>query len=421
MKAEIIAVGTELLLGDILNTNAQFLSKQLAEMGFTVYHQSVIGDNSERLYELVKQAQTRSELIVFSGGLGPTDDDLTKQTVARAFDDELVFDKTEMDKISAYLTSTNKPVTKNNEKQAYIPKNGGKFENEKGTAPGVYFEKDGCTAVLLPGPPSELQPLFLNKVKPFLAKYQNGALHSVSLRIFGIGESELEGRVMRFLNRANPTSALYAKQGEVLLRVTAYAETEQKALEMCMPTVDEIKQELGSLIYGYDDDCLEGVAVKLLKENGLKLATAESCTGGMLSQRITSQSGASEVFDCGVCSYANEIKHKILGVKNETLAEFGAVSPQVAAQMAQGVALLANADMGIGITGIAGPGGGTPQKPVGLIYVGAYFKGKIYVKKLNVGGRGRHHARHMACQNALDMIRRLCLGIEINNAKEYTI
>ena len=421
MKAEIIAVGTELLLGDILNTNAQFLSKQLAEMGFSVYHQSVVGDNAERLYRLVKQAQTRSELIVFYGGLGPTDDDLTKQTVARAFDDELVFDRDEMDKISSYLTATNKPVTKNNEKQAYVPKKGGKFENEKGTAPGVYFEKDGCTAVLLPGPPSELQPLFLNKVKPFLAKYQKGALHSVSLRIFGIGESELEGRVMRFLNGSNPTAALYAKPGEVLLRVTAYAETEEKAYDMCMPTVDMIKNELGSLIYGYDDDSLESVAVKLLKEKGLKLATAESCTGGMLSQRITSQSGASEVFDCGVCSYANEIKHKILGVKNETLAEFGAVSPQVAAQMAQGAALLANADIGIGITGIAGPGGGTPQKPVGLIYVGAYYKNKIYVKQLNVGGRGRNHARHMACQNALDMIRRLCLEIEINNAKEYTI
>lgn len=415
MKAEIIAVGTELLLGDILNTNAQFLSKELAGLGFSVYYQTVVGDNAARLEELVRGGAARSELLVFCGGLGPTGDDLTKETVARAFADPLRFDEEELKKIEAFFSAIGRPMAENNRKQAMIPVRGGKFQNPNGTAPGVYFEGEGKTAVLLPGPPRELMPMFENEVKPFLRRFQNAAIESITLRITGVGESSLEPMVAGFLQAENPTAALYAKDGEVHLRVTARAEDRKKARRMCQEKAAEIEAALPGLVYGYDDETLEQVVVRLLKEQGKTLATAESCTGGLISQRITGVSGASEVFGCGVCSYANEIKHRVLGVPEETLRRYGAVSPQVAAQMAQGAAKLAGADIAVSVTGIAGPGGGTDEKPVGLVWLGLYSPQETKTVELRIGNVGREQVRWRASQKALNAVRRLCLGLPVED------
>ncbi|MDO5603318.1 MAG: competence/damage-inducible protein A [Oscillospiraceae bacterium] len=413
MKAEIIAVGTELLLGDILNTNAQFLSQELAELGFSVFYQTVVGDNAARLEETVRAAAARSDLLIFSGGLGPTGDDLTKETVARAFDDPLRFDEDEMKKIEAFFASIGRPMTENNRKQAMVPVHGGKFQNPNGTAPGVYFEKDGKTAVLLPGPPRELRPMFENEVKPFLCRFQNAVIKSLTLRITGVGESNLEPMVARFLDEANPSAALYAKDGEVHLRVTARAQGEEEALRLCSEKAREIEAALPGLVYGYDDETLEEVVVHLLKGQGKTLATAESCTGGLISQRITSVAGASEVFGFGVCSYANEIKHRVLGVTEEALQKYGAVSPQTAAQMAEGAARLAEADYAVSVTGIAGPGGGTAEKPVGLVWMGLYSPQGIQTIELRLGDVGREQVRWRTSQKALNAVRRLCLGLPV--------
>ena len=415
MKAEIIAVGTELLLGDIINTNAHYLANQLAEMGFIVYHQSVVGDNPARLQELVTQAKNRSDIIIFSGGLGPTKDDLTKETVAKVFGDKLILDPIELAKIKNYFKTTNRQYTDNNEKQAFVPEKGRKIENDNGTAPGIFFEDNGTVAILLPGPPKELIPMFTDKVKPILQAYQKTSLFSVNLNVFGIGESFLEGKIEKFLAMENPTCALYAKQGEVRIRVTAMAETSLLAEQLCMPVCDDIKAVIGDNIYGHDAENLATIVVQLLQKNNLTVATAESCTGGMLSSALTGVSGSSDVISLGICSYSNEIKHKMLGVSLKTINDFTAVSKETACEMALGIKKCAESDFGVGITGYAGPTGGTETNPVGTVYIAVCFKEKTYVKRISSGGRGRNHVRYMACQQALDMLRRLVLNIDIKD------
>ncbi len=413
MKAEIINVGTELLLGDILNTNSQYLASQLANMGFSVYRQTVIGDNSNRLADVVLQAKKRCDLLIFTGGLGPTDDDLTKETVAKAFNDSLVYDDEEYQKIVEYFKNTTRPCTQNNKKQAFLPVNGGKFENDNGTAPGVYFTDNGCTAILLPGPPKELIPMFENKVVPFLQPYISGCIYSINLNVFGIGESNLETKIKNFLDMQNPTVALYAKHGEVRIRVTAFEQDKQQAKNSCNEICSQIKNVIGDYIYGTNDDTLESVLVELLKTKQLKISTCESCTGGMLSQRLTDVSGASQVFEMGVCSYSNRIKNKIVGVCNDTLQAYTEVSNQVASEMADGVLKLSGADYAVSTTGIAGPTGGTEQNPVGTVYIAVKNKDeRCILKRITVGGRGRYHVKHMACQYALDMVRRDILQLE---------
>ncbi|MDD3430279.1 MAG: competence/damage-inducible protein A [Oscillospiraceae bacterium] len=411
MKAEIIAVGTELLLGDIVNTNAQYLAKELAQLGITVHYQSVVGDNPARLTECVKQAKSRSDILLFSGGLGPTEDDLTKETVAAAFGDTLVFDAAQMEKIESFFKRTGRPMAPNNRKQAMIPAHGKKIENDNGTAPGVIFADGTQYAILMPGPPKELKPMFEARVKPFLKSLCGGAIVSISMREFGIGESHLETIVKPFLDDTNPTTALYAKDGEVLLRITAKAESTLQAQSICAARADEVQAALGAFYYGRDVDGLEEVVVPLLAQKQLQIATAESCTGGLLSSRITNVSGASSVFSFGCCTYANIAKEKAIGVSHATLQQFGAVSSQTAGEMAAGVAKAASAHIGVGITGIAGPTGGTPEKPVGLVYIGVYYNQKVYIKKITEGERGRAHVRWMATQNALDMVRRLLQGL----------
>lgn len=413
MTAEIIAVGTELLLGDILNTNAQFLSRQLAQLGISVHFQSVVGDNPARLESVVRLAMQRSDLLLFSGGLGPTDDDVTKQTVARAFEDELRLDKEELARIRAFFAAWGRTMPQNNEKQAYVPVRGRKLKNENGTAPGMLFEtrQGGKWAVLLPGPPAELQPMFLQEVKPWLAGLTNCALHSLTLRVAGIGESHLETKVARLLTGENPTAALYAKTGEVFIRITAKAGNAAQAEAMCRTFATRFYDVLGDAIYGEDEETLAAALVHALQKTGKTAATAESCTGGLVSAAITDVPGASEVFGFGACTYSNRQKMRVLGVSGETLQRYGAVSAETAAEMAQGVRRAAGADIGLGVTGIAGPGGGTKEKPVGLVFLAVACENKVYVQKLLIENRTRDTVRRFSAKYALEMLRRLALSL----------
>lgn len=371
MKAEILCVGTEILLGDIVNTNAVFLAQELARMGISVYHQSVVGDNSQRLKSCLQHSLEQSDLVITTGGLGPTYDDLTKETVADLFGLEMELNEESLRDIRAYFEKLNRPMTDNNIKQAMMPKGAIILKNENGTAPGLIVEGKGKAVVLLPGPPREMKPMFLHGVLPYLSRYIQGTFVSHNIHVFGIGEAQVESMLRdRMEALTNPTIAPYAKEGEMLLRITAGAETPEKADAMISPLIEEICGLLGEHVYGVDVGSLQTAVVQELSKRHLHIATAESCTGGLISKRITEVSGSSQVFDCGVCSYANEIKQRIVGVSEETLARFGAVSRQTAAEMAAGIRRLSHADIGISTTGIAGPGGGTPEKPVGLVYVG---------------------------------------------------
>ncbi len=413
MKAEIIAVGTELLLGDILNTNAQYLSRKLADLGFTVHFQSVVGDNPQRLQQLAQQAKHRSDIVIYSGGLGPTADDLTKETVAAAYGDPMQFDAAQFEKIEQYFKACNKPMSENNRKQAMVPANGKTLENRNGTAPGALFEQDGKIAILLPGPPKELVPMFEQEVQPILQQMQNSVLVSRVLRVYGIGESVLEGMVSHLLERENPTAALYAKTSEVVIRITAKAENKQRADQMCDETAQEFYQILGSSVYAEGEQPMEQTVVNLLAEQGKTVATAESCTGGLLSQRITSVAGSSKVFECGVCSYANRIKQSILGVPEDVLNLYGAVSSETAYYMAKGCQAISQADFAVGITGIAGPDGGSEEKPVGLVYVSVTDGTTVWIHRMVVAHRSREIVRFSATQKVLDMVRRLLLHLPL--------
>ena len=416
MTAEIICVGTELLLGDILNTNARFLARRLAALGFDVLHQQVVGDNPARLEAAVRQAMERSDLLVFSGGLGPTADDLTKETVARCFGDEMRYEPAVMESIRAFFTSTGRTTPANNEKQAMVPAKGGWFENPNGTAPAVWFEARGRRAVLLPGPPGELEPLWKSSVEPFLQKGQRRVLKSLVLGLCGIGESHAEELLGHLFRNENPTAAVYAKPAELTIRITAAAPDEAQALAACRDYAQNFYRLAGQYIYGEGEQGLEQALVEALAQKGLTLATAESCTGGLVSQRITAVPGASEVFGFGFVTYANEAKQKLLGVGVDTLAKHGAVSPQVAAAMAAGAARAAGADVAVALTGIAGPGGGTPEKPVGLVWLGAARGDQVFVKRLDIGRRDRATIRRAASSHALDAARRLALGLPIPGA-----
>lgn len=417
MNAEIICVGTELLLGEILNTNARFLACELAAAGINVLHQQVVGDNAQRLEEVVQQARERSEFLVLCGGLGPTEDDLTKQTVARCFHDELEYRSEIMDLITAYFASTGRTTPENNRRQAYVPKNGGWIRNDHGTAPAVWFRDGDRYALLLPGPPHELEGIWKESVRPVMHRKSSHVLNSLVLRVAGLGESHIEEKVGHLLKGANPTAALYAKPGDVRIRITASAETFMEARAICRSYAAGFYNILGDFIYGEDDDDLEHTVVHLFQKKNLTLATAESCTGGLVAQRITAVPGSSEMFGYGFVTYANAAKRSLLGVDARTLARHGAVSPETAAQMAAGALKASGADVAVSLTGIAGPGGGTPEKPVGLVYMGMATKDRLLVKKLQWGGHDRAGVRQMASCDALDAARRLALGVEVPGAE----
>lgn len=409
MNAEIIAVGTELLLGQIVNTNAQFLSQELSRLGINVYFQTVVGDNSMRLQETFENALSRADVIVLTGGLGPTKDDLTKETVAKTLGLELELHEESLRKIKGFFASIHREMSHNNEKQAYLPKGCNVLINDNGTAPGCLIEKNGKIVVMLPGPPQEMEPMFKASVYPYLRSKTTEIIYSKVLRIFGIGESALEERLNDLIDRqSNPTIAPYAKQGEVTLRITAKCENEVQAEKMIQPIEDEIRNRLGIAVYGEGEESLEEVVSKLLLEKGVTLATAESCTGGLLGEKITRIPGISAVYLAGVITYSNEAKMKLLGVSEETLTLHGAVSSQTAKEMARGIRDSSNSDIGISITGIAGPGGGTEEKPIGLVYVGMSTREKCWYKELRLAG-SRQRIRNMTTMYALDTIRRYLL------------
>lgn len=402
---ELISVGTEILLGDILNTDAQYLSIELAKLGISVIHQSTVGDNRERLLAQLDEAAKRSDIIILSGGLGPTPDDLTKEVCCEFFGKEMFLHEPTVEKIKKYFSSKGIEMAQNNLKQAMLPKDCVIFPNDNGTAPGMAIEKDGVHILVLPGPPRELKPMFQNCAVPYLMQFSDRIIVSHNIRTFGIGESSMAERVNDLFDAQNPTVAPYAKDGEALLRVTAMAKTKEDAESLCEPIIEEIKKRLDAYVYGVDYNCIEEAVVGMLKEHHLKVATAESCTGGLIAKRITDVPGASEVFECGIISYANGIKHKVLGVSEDNLNKYGAVSEPVAKQMAQGALKVSGADIAVSVTGIAGPDSDSTGKPVGLVYIGLADKENVWVREIRTSRTDRSYNRYVSASNALDMIR----------------
>lgn len=411
MTAEIMAVGTELLLGDILNTNAQYLSKQLAALGISVYYQSTVGDNADRLYKALELAFSRAELVITTGGLGPTDDDLTKELGAKFFNEELVLNEECLARLNEYFK--NKDMPKTNLKQAYIPKNATVIKNDNGTAPACMIEKDGKTLIMLPGPPNEVVPIFENEVLPILKKKCDKTFVSKELHLSGIGEAAGAEAIRDLMqNSQNPTIAPYAKTNEMMFRVTASGSTEAECQKIMQPAIDEIYSKLGKYIYGEDGETLIGAVIKLLQKHELTISCAESCTGGMLASTIVDYSGASSVFMDGVVSYSNEAKMKFLGVKAETLKKYGAVSEQTAREMCEGIARVSGTNVGLSTTGVAGPLGGTKDKPVGLVYIGVTIDGNTIIKRLDLKGN-RAKIRSRATTEIIELLRQ-----ELNKKSE---
>ena len=421
MTAEILAVGTELLLGDIINTNAQFLSAELARLGVNVLHQSVVGDNTERLSEAFLQALSRSDMVITTGGLGPTGDDITRETVAKVLGLPLELHEPSLENMKRYFTKSGRVMSESNIKQAMLPANALVYSNLWGTAPGCAIEHVGKTVIMLPGPPREMCPMFEKYLKPQLALLSNAVIASINLRVFGVPESDLQTRLDDLMQGENPTLSPYAKDGEVLLRITARAPNEHDALLLCRPIADEVIRRLGSFVYGENVEGLAQTLVEELKRSGRKLALAESCTGGLVAKLITDRPGSSQVFNCGVVSYSNDIKHSLLGVKKETLQTYGAVSKQTACEMATGIKRLAEADFGVGITGIAGPDGGTAEKPVGLVFIAVADATTIYSRRLILGHgtNEREYIRYLTALNALDIVRRINGKLTQNEGTDF--
>lgn len=422
MNAEIISVGTELLLGHTINTDTAYVARELSAIGVNLLFSCTVGDNVERLKAALENALSRSDLVITTGGLGPTGDDLTKETIAETAGKKLVLHQESMDRIIRYFTG--RVVGETQQKQAMLPEGCTVFPNDCGTAPGCGFETaSGKVIIMLPGPPSELIPMLNNYAVPYLTKGGKAAIVSRIVRVFGLGEGFVAEQITDLTDCPNPTAATYAKDGEMFVRVTARAQDESAAAKLCVPVVEELKKRLGSFIYAIDMENLEEVVVTELAKRKLQLACAESCTGGLLASRITDISGASEVFHMGVVTYANEIKTMLLDVPEETLKQYGAVSEQTARAMAEGVRKKSGAELGISITGIAGPGGGTAEKPVGLVYLALCDGKNTWVRKMPGGSnrtKGRSYLRFLAASNALDMVRRYLFDLGGLEEAAYT-
>lgn len=411
--AELIAVGTELLLGGIANTDAQMLSRELSALGINVYYHTVVGDNPERLRAAVEIAKSRADVIITTGGLGPTCDDLTKTVLAACFGKKLVYDQEAAERIEVFFRRIGRPITENNYQQAYLPEGCVPFQNDWGTAPGCAFEAGGVHVVMLPGPPSECGPMFRACAVPYLGRLADGAIFSRSLRIFGLGEAQVEARLREKMNAMrNPTLAPYAKTGEVELRLTAKAPTEGEARALIAPAEEELRGMFGPMVYGADGDSLESVVMALLKERGMTLGAAESCTGGLCAKRMTDLPGSSAVFRGGVVSYTNAVKQGVLGVPRELLEQYGAVSRPAAAAMAEGAARVLGCDLALAFTGVAGPDPDDRGNEVGLVYVALAAPDGTAVAELHNGPtRGRAGVRHISASHGFDMARRWLLGL----------
>ncbi len=406
--AEILCVGTELLLGDIVNTNAAFLSQRLAELGICVYRHTVVGDNPARLRAALETALESCDLVITSGGLGPTYDDLTKETVAETLGLPLEMNAEALKKIQSYFAKTGRVMTENNKKQAMIPKGARILENNYGTAPAVAITdtERNKTVIMLPGPPGELIPIFNEMAAPFLREQSELVILSKNIHIFGIGESAVEEKIKEIMTGSqNPTVAPYCKEGEVRLRVTAKADSAEHASKLCDNMIERIKMsDIGQFIYGIDCESLECALVDILHRKKLTVCTAESCTGGLIAKRISDVAGCSDVFFGGAVTYTNQIKQNILGVNPDTLSQFGAVSKQTAMEMAKCAREKFGTDIAISATGLAGPTGGTPELPVGTIFIGISDKNGEAYKKLSLSGmRSREYLRTVSASNAIYM------------------
>ncbi len=414
MSAEVICVGTELLLGDILNTNCQYLAKQLASLGIPHYYQTVVGDNVARLQQVIDIASKRSSILIFTGGLGPTPDDLTTETIASFFNSPLAESAAIIEDISQKFAAIGREMTPSNRKQALIPTGADILPNPTGTAPGIIWQpKNGITIITFPGVPSEMYRMWEETAVPWLKNQGWGKdiIYSEMMRFRGIGESALAEKVSHLFDSHNPTVAPYAGMGEVRLRVSAKASSESEALAIIQPVAAEIKKIAGLDYFGSDETTLASVVGELLRRAQQTLSVAESCTGGGLGAMLTETPGSSDYFLGGIISYANRVKISLLDVNERDLEKFGAVSATVAEQMALGVKQRLASSWGIGITGIAGPGGDTDSKPIGLVYVGLAFPdGTVESQEYRFGKqRGRSLIRHLSSCNALDLLRRKLL------------
>ena len=411
MVVELISVGTELLLGNIVNTNARYLSEKFAMLGLSVYYQTTVGDNRERMTEVIQTALNRADVVVLNGGLGPTEDDITKDVCAELMGAALKEDPEVRAHLEDWYRQRNKKdIPDSNWRQALVPEGAVVFHNTNGTAPGLALEKNGKIAILLPGPPNELYPMVENQVCPYFQKRQSEVIYSQMIKICGYGESKVEEMLLDLIDhQTNPTLATYAKTKEVHLRVTARAKSEEEAKKLLKPVIKEIKKRFGNAIYTISEqDTLESVVVNLLEKNGLTVTTAESCTGGLVAARLVNVPGASEVFREGFVTYSNKAKKKYLDVSKSTLRKYGAVSEQTAKEMATGGVFATDADACVAITGIAGPDGGTEEKPVGLVYIACYMKDSVKVEEYRLKGN-REKIREQATVLALDLLRRSIL------------
>ncbi|RDU24849.1 competence/damage-inducible protein A [Anaerosacchariphilus polymeriproducens] len=409
MIVELISVGTEILLGNIVNTNAAYLSEKCAVLGLSQFHQSAVGDNPKRLEDAIILALSRADILILSGGLGPTKDDLTKETAAKVMNKNLVQDIHTKERIQEYLQKVipNHMVTENNWKQAMVPEGAIIIDNLNGTAPGIIMEDNGKRIILLPGPPNELIPMFQEDIVPYLNKLQPELIYSKMVKICGLGESYVETQIMDLIEeQTNPTVAPYAKTGEVHLRITAKARNEEDAMKLVAPVVTELKKRFQDAVFTTEERVtLEEAVVELLKERELTVTTVESCTGGLLAGKIINVAGVSDCYKEGYITYSNEAKKRLVNVSESTLAVAGAVSEECAKEMAIGGAQSANADVCIAITGIAGPDGGTQEKPVGLVYEACYYKGNVEVNKFLFKGN-RDKIREQAVVKALTLLRK---------------
>ena len=406
MVVELICVGTEILLGNIVNTNAAYLAEKCAGLGLSCYFQTVVGDNGERLAMVLKTAMERSDIVILSGGLGPTEDDLTKEVAAKVCGRALVMHEPSKERLAGFFEKRGTVPTENNWKQAMMPEGAIVLDNPNGTAPGAVIETETAKVVLLPGPPNELCPMFENSVEPYLKKLTNYVICSRTVKICGVGESKAETMVKDLIDsQTNPTIATYAKTGEVHIRVTASGDNEKAAGKLIKPVVKELKARFQNAVYTTEEDVtLEKAVSDLLVANNLTVTCAESCTGGLLSGRLVNVPGVSDVYKAGFVTYSNKAKRRFLGVKKTTLQKYGAVSQQIAEEMAKGAALFTKTDVAVAVTGIAGPDGGTEEKPVGLVYIACCVKGKTTVKKYQFSGN-RAKIRESSVSAALCLMR----------------
>lgn len=412
MVAEILSIGTELLLGQIVDTNAAYLGRTLAGLGIDLFYKSTVGDNEARVIETIRRARDRADLIITSGGIGPTEDDLTKESIARVFHEELVLDPPSLEHLEAFFARRGYPMPERNAKQAMIYRSGRMIPNPNGTAPGALLEKDGKIVISLPGPPNEMIPMMENHVIPLLTERLGGKreyLVTRVVRFIGIGESAVEERVKDLIRGTNPSLAPLAHTGEVHLRIGAKAESAAAAEELIRPVEDELRRRLGKFIYGVDRTTLEAAVVQLLIQRGQTAACAESCTGGGLGARLTAIPGSSAAFLGGVISYSNEAKTTLLGVPTDLLQAHGAVSAPVAEAMARGARERLGSDYAVSITGVAGPDGGTTEKPVGLVYIGVATPDRVFATENHFIGI-REDIRRRSTQVALQLLREQLLA-----------